>query len=222
MFCLYILPFSVLADQTSENESPQESSTVNKTRESEKNPEDPTKIITKIGIGYNGDLTFNGSLALDDARKVNGSINSDGSEWRLGGSWLFPKGIANFNIDADDYRTSYSLGTFVPLHVLGVDTGKWLLFPMAGFSFTTDKNSTYESYGAYAGMFFLRQLEPQWTVIGWGVGALGTDDYSSIGAGLGLSYRMTKRQSINVIGTASNDIYRSDTTAGINYRFEFN
>ena len=63
----------------------------------EKNPEDPTKIVTRLGAGYNGELTINGSLGLGKARMISGFINSDASEWRLGGSWLFEKGIVNFN-----------------------------------------------------------------------------------------------------------------------------
>jgi hypothetical protein len=59
---------------------------MSKAKANEKKPEDPTKIITKIGAGYNGNLVFNASLALDDARKINCNINSDGSEWRIGGS----------------------------------------------------------------------------------------------------------------------------------------
>ncbi|WP_420884641.1 hypothetical protein [Vibrio chaetopteri] len=63
----------------------------------EKNQEDPTKIVTRVGAGYNGELTLNGSLGLDEARMISGNINSDASEWRIGGSWLFSKGIVNFN-----------------------------------------------------------------------------------------------------------------------------
>ena len=62
----------------------------------EKHHEDPTKVITKIGFGYTDELTISGSLALDPARKINGKINTDASEWRLGGSWLFNFGILNF------------------------------------------------------------------------------------------------------------------------------
>ncbi|CDT82954.1 conserved exported hypothetical protein [Vibrio coralliirubri] len=89
----------------------------------EKNQEDPTKIVTRLGGGYNGELTLNGSLGLDGARMVSGNINSDGSEWHIGGYWLFSKGIVNFNFKRNQYEnggesTSYNLGTFVPLSVL--------------------------------------------------------------------------------------------------------
>ena len=192
-----------------------------------KNQEDPTKVVTKVGLGYNGDLVLSGSFSLSKTNKINGSINSDGSEWRLGGSWLLPKGIINFNVDVDDFRTSLSVGTFVPLSAFGVDTGKWMLFPLAGLSVTQgerDENNIKpdKTYGAYGGMFFLRPINEQLTFIGWGVGSLGTNDYSSLGAGAGLSYKLDKSQSVNVVSFISDDIYRTDTTVGINYRYEFN
>ena len=64
----------------------------------EKNQEDPTKIVTRLGGGYNGELTLNGSLGLDEARMVSGNINSDGSEWRIGGSWLFMRQLGRHSI----------------------------------------------------------------------------------------------------------------------------
>jgi hypothetical protein len=192
-----------------------------------KNQEDPTKIITKVGVGYNGELTFSGSLALSQSNKINGSVNSDGDEWTLGGSWLFSKGIVNFNLDVDSYRTSFSVGTFVPLSALGVDTGEWLLFPLAGLSSTQgerDQNNVKpdKTYGGYAGMFVLRPINDDFTIIGWGIGGLGSNDFSSIGVGGGISYKIDLHQSVNAVAFYSDDIYRTDTTYGLNYRFEFN
>ena len=42
----------------------------------EKNPEDPTKIVTKLGIGYNEQFTFSGSIGLDETRMINKCLNS--------------------------------------------------------------------------------------------------------------------------------------------------
>ncbi|MGR5269068.1 hypothetical protein ACPV5R_15060 [Vibrio astriarenae] len=92
---------------------------------SEKNPEDPTKIITKLGVGYSNEkLTLSGNIGLDDARMLNGRINDDGSEWSLGGSWLFDAGIVNFNFrkttyDDNSTNTSYNLGSYFPLSEFG-------------------------------------------------------------------------------------------------------
>lgn len=192
-----------------------------------KNQEDPTKIVTKVGLGYNGDLVLSGSFALSQTNKVNGSINSEGDEWRIGGSWLLSKGIVNFNVDVDDFRKSFSVGTYVPLSVFGVDTGEWMLFPLAGVSSTQGQRNENnikpdKTYGGYAGMFFLRPINNELTLMGWGVGGLGSNDYSSIGLGAGLSYKIDLYQSVNVVSFYSDDVYRTDTTFGINYRFEFN
>lgn len=73
--------------------------------------DDPTKVITKIGVAYANNYDFNdknvslsGSLALDSARKINIRTNSDASEWRAGGSWLAPVGILNFNFGRNEYE----------------------------------------------------------------------------------------------------------------------
>ncbi len=70
----------------------------------EKNQEDPTKIITKLGAGDNDQFTFSGSIGLDEARMINARINDDASEWRIGGSWLFDFGIVNFNVNRNDHK----------------------------------------------------------------------------------------------------------------------
>jgi len=46
----------------------------------EKNPEDPTKIVSRLGAGYNGDVTVNGSFGLDKARMISGYSNSDATD----------------------------------------------------------------------------------------------------------------------------------------------
>ena len=99
----------------------------------EKHPDDPTKVITRVGVSYTNDLTISGSLALDEARKINARTNKDASEWRIGGSWLFDFGILNFNLSRSEYengghKNNYSVGTFIPLEKLGVSTGKWKVF----------------------------------------------------------------------------------------------
>ena len=87
----------------------------------EKLADDPTKVITKTGISYannydfdDANVSFSGSLALDAARKINVRLNEDASEWRVGGSWLFPIGILNFNFGKNEYtnganQTNYSV-----------------------------------------------------------------------------------------------------------------
>ena len=93
----------------------------------EKLDDDPTKVTTKVGVSWSGtydmddsNLSFSGSVALDQAKKLNARVNSDANEWRVGGSWLFPVGIINFNFGKNEYnygatQTNYPVGTFVPL-----------------------------------------------------------------------------------------------------------
>ncbi|EJV1482244.1 MULTISPECIES: hypothetical protein [Enterobacter cloacae complex] len=135
--------------------------------EREKSDDDPTKVTTQVGVAWSdnydfndSDVTFSGSLALDPARKLNARINSDASEWRVGGSWLFPIGIFNFNIGKNDFsngasQTNYSVGTFLPLSYFGIEPAGFQIFPMAGYTYNTgeavecqkDKHSACEQAG---------------------------------------------------------------------------
>jgi hypothetical protein len=206
----------------------------------EKHHEDPTKVITKIGIGYTDNLKVSGSLALDKVKKLNGNINIDGSEWRLGGSWLFDFGILNFSLGLSKYddggdKENYSIGTFLPLNVLGVDTGKWMIFPMAGINhnkinrFVEEEADSLDELvmqqntnnGAYLGSMFLRPLTQQWTVMGFLGGGLGSDDYSNVWAGGGASYKINDNQSFNLFGFLADDTYGSTSKVTINYTYEF-
>ncbi|MFV0487878.1 MAG: hypothetical protein ACK5NL_11910 [Vibrio fluvialis] len=113
----------------------------------EKLADDPTKIITKVGVSYANNFDFNdenwslsGSLALDEARKINVRLNDDASEWRIGGSWLFPVGIVNFNFGKNEYtngaeQTNYSAGTFMPLSYFGIQPAGIQIFPTAGYTY---------------------------------------------------------------------------------------
>lgn len=207
----------------------------------EKNPEDPTKIVTRIGAGYNGDFTLNGSIGLDEARMLSGFINSDASEWRIGGSWLFEKGIVNFNFKKTQYEsggqgTSYNVGTFVPLRVFGIEPNGWQIFPTLGLNYTrgeilaladpSDATSQFllpvNSTGAYLGGFALKPLNDQWTTMGGFGGSYGSDSTTNVYGGLGLSYRLTKAQSCNIFLSASNSSqFGTNETLAVNYRYEF-
>ncbi|HEY2452421.1 MAG TPA: hypothetical protein VGI71_07340 [Scandinavium sp.] len=115
----------------------------------EKSADDPTKVTTKLGVAWSdnydmndSNVAFSGSLALDEARKINLRVNSDATEWRVGGSWLFPIGILNFNFGKNDYpngasQTNYSVGTFVPLSFFGIEPAGFQIFPMAGYTYNT-------------------------------------------------------------------------------------
>ena len=208
--------------------------------EEEKHQEDPTKVITKIGLGYTDELSLSGSLALDEARKLNVRTNKDASEWRFGGSWLFDFGILNFSLNRSEYddgghKQSYSVGTYLPLSKLGVDTGKWMVFPMAGFSHNKGETPQNQeaalvddvvmvqnsSNGGYIGGFALRPFTDKWTFMTFGGVGKGSGGYSNSWAGGGLSYTINKHHSMNFFGFVSDDSYGSDSKLGINYTYEF-
>jgi hypothetical protein len=59
-----------------------------------------------------GEFGLSGSIGLDDSRMINARLKSSGDEWRIGGSWLFPVGIVNFNFsrsafDHYAYKNNY-------------------------------------------------------------------------------------------------------------------
>ena len=94
-------------------------------KEKNKLAEDPTKVVTQVGASYGGDkLKFSGSLSLGAVNKINASVDADGEEWRLGGSWLFDVGIVNVNFGKKEFddgssQNNYSIGTFMPLSYFG-------------------------------------------------------------------------------------------------------
>ncbi|MGR5117927.1 hypothetical protein ACPV5W_04215 [Vibrio astriarenae] len=210
---------------------------------SEKNPEDPTKIITKLGVGYSNEkLTLSGNIGLDDARMLNGRINDDGSEWSLGGSWLFDAGIVNFNFrktayDDNSTNTSYNLGSYFPLSEFGFSPYGWMPFITAGYSYNDGEKLDAEqsvlpevpvytpvtSHAGYVGMFALKPWSEKWTTMAFAGTTQGSSDLSVYWGGAGLSYRLSERSSVNGIGIYSDSsIYGSDTTYSVNYRYEWN
>ena len=211
-----------------------------KEKHQEKNQNDPTKVTTKIGLSYTDDLSISGSLALDKVHKINVRTNFDATEWRLGGSWLFDFGILNLSLSRSEYdngghKNNYAVGTFLPLSVLGVDTGKWIVFPMAGFSHNTGETvvkdeTTLEnsvvmqqntSNGGYIGGVVLRPITEYWTVLAFGGGGLGSDDYSNYWVGTGLGYKFNTRHSLNLFGFISDDNYGRINKLGMAYTYEF-
>ena len=207
----------------------------------EKLPEDPTKIVTKAGVSYSDELSLSGSIGLDETRKINGRINGDATDWRLGGSWLFEKGIVNFNISESEFdsgstQKSYSIGTFIPLSKFGMTPGGWQIFPMGGYNYNegniatenleTDIELDYAlvpttSHGAYLGVFALKPLSERWTMIGFGGGSLGSDDYSGYWFGGGIGYKINDNQSFNLFGNYSDNTYGQDDSLSISYTYEF-
>lgn len=218
-------------------------------KEADKLADDPTKVVTQLGASYTDEFKVSGSIGMGPVSKLNASINKDGSEWRLGGSWLSDIGIFNFNFrkkqfDHDAEQTSYSLGTFIPLSAFGFAPAGWQIFPMAGVSYNDgdiacevgtqgcgsvdiDTGSEFvlmpnTSKGGYLGVFTLKPLSPKWTFIAFGTGSMGSNDYHGYFAGLGMGYKITKRQSISTYAYASDNNYGNDQQLGIAYRYQLN
>lgn len=187
---------------------------VNAAEEQQKLDDDPTKVTTKVAVAWSdtydlddSNLSVSGSVAIDKARKLNARINSDASEWRVGGSWLFPVGIINFNFGKNQYtngatQTNYSVGTFIPLSIWGIEPGGFQIFPMAGYTYNTGEikgckrddrgecvspefaetfspESNFETITAsgssgYLGAFTLKPLTPNLTLIGFAAGSYGS------------------------------------------------
>lgn len=219
------------------------SGVVNAEEKQEKNQEDPTKIVTKIGVSYvDKGLGLSGSVGLDDAHMVSARVSEEGDEWRIGGSWLFDLGIVNFNYsrstydNEDSYKNNYSIGTFVPLTIFGIEPYGIQIFPMAGLSYNdgellieNQETAQVEDFiitpisstGGYVGAFSLKPLTEKLTLMAVAGGTLGSDDYSGYWVGGGLSYKHNKHSSINGFAFTVEDDFGKEDTFGISYKYEF-
>lgn len=199
--------------------------------------DDPTRIVTKVGLRYSDDWSVSGSVAFGPVTKINASYSETG-EWSLGGSYLFDFGIVNVaashrELDNGTDQTQYSIGTYVPLAAFGVDTGDWQLFPMAGLNYIEGTSVDLDvpiddtvaistaSQGGYLGVFALRPISERWTFLGVLVGSAGSDDFSGYTVGGGVSYLITKRDSISVFGSYIDNSFGTRDAVGISYSREF-
>ena len=242
--CVLLLPALSFATSDKSNE------------ESKKLAEDPTKVTTKLGISYSNNydledegVTFSGSLAFDPARKINVKINDDGSEWRIGGSWLFDIGIVNFNFGRREFTTgatqdNYSVGTFIPLSYFGVEPLGIQIFPMAGYTYNDGEQVcqidsgecaddarpsldpdfvlvSSEAHSGYVGAFALKPITESLTLIMMTGASLGSNDYSGYWFGGGLGYTILKKHSISAFTYKIDNSYGADTAFGLSYSYEF-
>ena len=233
----------------------------------EKLADDPTKVITKFGASYannyhfeDANVSFSGSFALDEARKINVRLNHDASEWRVGGSWLFPVGIVNFNFGKNEYinganQTNYSIGTFIPLSFFGIEPMGIQIFPMAGYTYNDGEFPVCRGQGAcsgagfngdfsaengfemmvstnssgYVGMFSLKPLTKQITLMGFAAGSYGSENedgenYKGFFAGIGVGYLISKRHSFSLMTfVMDNNTYldEPDNRLIASYQYQF-
>ena len=241
--CALLLPTQLFANSAEQN------------KEDSKLADDPTKVTTKIGVSYTNDFdlddggaTFKGSLAFGPVSKINVRVNDDASDWRVGGSWLFDVGIVNFNIGKREFetgaeQTNYSVGTFVPLSVFGIEPLGMQIFPMAGYTYNDGDEAcaiaseqcsdgiispintdfmlvSSESHTGYVGAFVLRPLAEGVTLIMVGAGSAGSNDYSGYFAAAGLGYTFLKQHSVSAFTVRQDNSYGEDTFFGLSYTYE--
>ena len=207
------------------------------TASGEKLPDDPTKVVTKIGARYSDFGTVFGSVAFGPVTKVNLSV-SEGDQWRIGGSYLFSFGIVNVSaseqeLDSGVTQTQYAIGTFVPLVALGIQPGGWLLFPAAGANYTEGDASGVDfdfaeafpteisSKGGYVGLLGLKPLSERWVVKAGGVFSAGSDDYSGFSVGAGVTLNASANDSFSVFGSYIDNSFGQRDLFGISYTREF-
>lgn len=203
----------------------------------EKAAEDPTKIATKLGISYSDEFAVSGSLAFGPVTKANVRVTKSG-QWQLGGSYLFPIGILNFSAGKNELnngaeQTRYSLGSFVPFSALKIPTGKWQVFATFGYSHTTGSipvddflldetmTITLSNDSIYMGLFSIRPLSRRLTLLGGAIATRGTDDFSGLSAGAGLSWHLTETDTLAGFASYIDNSYGSDQKLHVSYRHEF-
>ncbi|MBW3696019.1 hypothetical protein EK599_09945 [Vibrio sp. T187] len=206
----------------------------------DKNHEDPTKIATHLGLSYTDSVKFSGSVRLDDLRRLDASVNADGEEWRIGGSWLMRLGIMDFSFTQTEFdpgkRDSYNIRTFIPLRYFGIEPFSIQLFPMAGYSYNTGETDHFDdsnlerdymlvpasSNGGYLGILGLQQIRKRWSVIGFGGASKGSDNYTGFWIGVGLSHQFSRSKFINIYGVMAEDDFGDNSRLGATFTYEFN
>ena len=213
------------------------SATVVAAESDEKLAVDPTKVITKVGLRYSDYATLSGSVAFGPVTKINVSV-SENDNWSLGGSYLFKFGIVNVSaskrtLSGGIDQTQYSIGTFIPLSAFGIQPAGWQLFTGAGFNYTEGSYPIFEqevpelglattaSKGGYIGILTMKSLSPKWTVLAGISGSEGSNDYSGISLGGGLSYKLSDRDNLVIGASYSDNSFGTREQVSIGYSREF-
>jgi hypothetical protein len=203
----------------------------------EKLSDDPTKIVTKLGVRYTDYATGFGSVAFGPVTKINVSV-SENEDWSVGGSYLFPFGIVNVaasqkNFSGGVRQTQYSIGSFVPLSAFGIQPAGWQMFTAFGYNYSEGSFPTYElddldlgfastaSRGGYFGVVALKPLSPKWTFKSGIIGSKGSNDYSGFNAGGGFSYTLTDRDTLSINASYTDNSFGARDQIGVSYSREF-
>lgn len=205
--------------------------------ENTKLADDPTKVITKIGVSYSEKLTFSGSIAVGPISKINVRL-SDNGEWSAGGSYLFNFGIVNVSASQRDLnsgvtQTQYSIGSYAPIYRAKDNLKGWQVFAMFGANYTEGSGGAgvfetpggllteVESRGGYVGAMALKPISPLLVFKSFGVVSRGSNDYSGYGVGGGLTFNLSKRDSIDFMAFYSDNSFGQNDSVSIGYRREF-
>lgn len=203
----------------------------------EKLSDDPTKVVTKLGVRYTDYGSVSGSIAFGPVTKLNASY-SENEDWSLGGSYLFKFGIVNFaasrkSLSGGTKQTQYSVGSFVPLSAFGIQPGGWQLFPMFGVNYTEGQTADVDlelddlafaatsSKGGYLGVLALKPISDDWTFKTVFVGSSGSNNYSGFSFGAGMTYSFTQKDSVSVFASYIDNTYGQREQIGISYKHEF-
>lgn len=199
--------------------------------------DDPTNIVTKLGVSYNDDFAISGSLAFGPFTKLNARVSETG-EWSFGGSYLFGFGIINISaarsaLSNGFEQTRYSLGSFAPILRKEGDPRAWQVFATFGFNYTEGEAGDIEfsaeyvgsfsmtSKGGYIGAMALKPLSDQWTFRGMTILSKGSDYYSGYALGGGFSYYLTDRDTLSVMAFYSDNSFGENDSFGFGYQREF-
>ncbi|MBR2270072.1 hypothetical protein ACKU27_16375 [Sphingobium yanoikuyae] len=206
--------------------------------EEEKSSDDPTKIATKVGITRASDeFSLSGSVAVGPKLKFNARVSESGL-WSVGASYLLPVAILTFSagkshFDSGVEQTRYSLGGFVPLSQIGLKTGKLQIFVPFGYTYTNGHGPVSDidqsdglpialsSNSGYAGLFLLRPLGPKLTAMAGGNVTKGTHDFSGVALGGGLSYHLTRRDTVGANISYVDNSFGTSQKLRFSYRHEF-
>lgn len=97
-------------------------SAINLQSEKELNPYNPTKIVSRISLGYSNAVHVSGAYAPKENIMFSGAMSDELYEWKAGASVLFNDNIYNlsyhfrqFDEDAVDYMSSVSIDTYFSL-----------------------------------------------------------------------------------------------------------
>ncbi|SFK63316.1 hypothetical protein [Shimia haliotis] len=199
--------------------------------------DDPTKVITKVGLSYSDKWTLSGSVAVGPVSKINVRL-SDTGEWTAGGSYLFNFGIVNVSasqreLNSGVTQTQYSIGSYAPIYRATDNPKGWQVFAMFGANYTEGNggaavldmpsglSTEVESRGGYVGAMALKPISPLVVFKSFGVLSRGSNDYSGYGIGGGFTFNLSKRDTINVMAFYSDNSFGQNDSVSIGYRREF-